>query len=192
MEVRPSTGQHLFEVQSETEPDKWYQVFANGTVIKCTCKGFLSHKTCKHLEVVQQYLRETEGAIEPEEDDHFHQTGNMVVPPATNGLSRWIKKIHGRDFIMYEGLLAMAHDQGLTELGAEFISVSAELAIAFAWATFQDGKKFWESGDATPQNVHAQVKAHYPRVALTRAKARVLRDALNIGTVAVEELGEVE
>lgn len=84
----------------------------------------------------------------------------------------------------------MAHDQGLMELGAEFISVTADLALAFAWATFKDGRKFWESGDATPGNVHAQVKAHYPRIALTRAKARALRDALNIGTVAVEELDE--
>jgi hypothetical protein len=84
----------------------------------------------------------------------------------------------------------MAHEQGLTELHAEFISVTETLALAFAWVSFKDGRKFWESGDATPNNVHSQVKAHFPRVALTRAKARALRDALNIGTVAVEELDE--
>lgn len=189
MQVRNGKTPFLFEVESESEAEKWYQVFANGTEMKCTCKGYLSHKKCKHLGEVQQYLQQTEGAIEPEED-HFPQEGNMVVPPSTNGLSRWIKKIHGKDFIQYEGLLAMAHEQGLVELHAEFISVTSELAVAFAWAFFKDGRKFWESGDATPSNVHSQVKAHFPRIALTRAKARALRDALNIGTVAVEELDE--
>ena len=38
----------------------------------------------------------------------------------TPGLSKWITKIHGKDFIQYAGLLAMAHEQGLTELAAEF------------------------------------------------------------------------
>ena len=42
MQVRNGTGSHLFEVESETDPEKWYQVFANGTVIKCTCKGLWS------------------------------------------------------------------------------------------------------------------------------------------------------
>lgn len=187
MQVRQGESAHLFEVESESQPDKWYQVFANGTVLKCTCKGYLSHKTCKHLAVVQQYLQQTEGGIEPEE---IGQEGDMIVPPPTPGLSRWIKKIHGRDFIQYEGLLAMAHEQGLIEMHAEFVSVTETLALAFAFAKFKDGREFWESSDATPQNVHAQVRAHYPRIALTRAKARALRDALNIGTVAVEELDE--
>jgi len=84
----------------------------------------------------------------------------------------------------------MAHDQGLQELSAEFISVTPELALAAAHAFFADGRKFWDAGDATPTNVHQQVRAHFPRVALTRAKARCLRDALNIGMMAVEELEE--
>jgi hypothetical protein len=118
------------------------------------------------------------------------QGGGRGVPPPPQNHSKWIKKIHGKDFIQYEGLLAMAHEQGLIELGSGFMTVSETLAIAFAWATFKDGRKFWDAGDATPNNVHAQVKAHFPRVALTRAKARVLRDALNIGMVSVEELEE--
>ena len=38
MRVRSGNAPQLFEVESETETRKWYQVFANGTVIKCTCK----------------------------------------------------------------------------------------------------------------------------------------------------------
>jgi hypothetical protein len=183
MQVRQDAAPHLFAVESETEPEKWYQVFANRTVIKCTCKGYLSHKTCKHLGAVQQYLQQTEGAIEAEE------TG-AISPSASGSIAKWITKIHGKDFIQYEGLLAMAHEHGLLELGAAFLSVTSDLALAWAWASFKDGRKFWEAGDATPGNVHQQVRPHFARVALTRAKARVLRDALNIGVVAVEELGD--
>jgi hypothetical protein len=182
MQVRNGTTPHLFEVESETDPEKWYQVFANGTVIKCTCKGYLSHRTCKHLGAVQQYLQQTEGGIEDEE---------IGIPlQGTPGFAKWITHIHGKEFIQYAGLLAMAHEQGLLELSAEFISVTPELALAAAHAFFADGRKFWDAGDATPTNVHQRVRVHFARVALTRAKARCLRDALNIGMVAVEELEE--
>ena len=63
------------------------------------------------------------------------------------------------------------------------------LAVAQATATFTDGRRFAESGDATPENVGPQVRPHFARLALTRAKARCLRDALNIGLCVVEELG---
>jgi len=180
MQVRQGTAPHLYEVASESQADKWYQVFANGTVMKCTCKGYLTQKACKHLDALQQYLQHQEGGVEAEE--------TRGSPPGTRHLARWIKHIHGKEFIQYEGLLALAHEQGLQELAAEFISVTPELALAAAHAYFKDGRKFWDAGDATPTNVHSHVKAHFPRVALTRAKARCLRDALNIGLVAVEEV----
>jgi hypothetical protein len=47
---------------------------------------------------------------------------------------------------------------------------------------------FRGAADSTPDNVGKQVKPHWRRMALTRAKARALRDALNINLVAVEEL----
>ena len=183
MRVRPGTAPPLFEVESETEPGKWHQVYANGTVIKCTCKGYLSHKACPHADAVRQHVQQTAGGGEPAE-------GRETAPAVPGALARWIKQIHGRDFIEYQGLLALAHAQGLQELAAEFISVTPELALAAAHAFFRDGRRFWDAGDATPTNVHPQVRAHFPRVALTRAKARVLRDALNAGMVAVEELEE--
>jgi hypothetical protein len=72
----------------------------------------------------------------------------------TPGLSKWIKHIHGKEFIQYAGLLAIAHEQGLQELAAEFISVTPELALAAAHAFFADGRKFWDAGDATPARSH--------------------------------------
>lgn len=80
--------------------------------------------------------------------------------------------------------------EDLVKLSAHFISVDSELALAEATAEFQDGKTFMECADASPSNVNARIKAHFPRMALTRAKSRALRDALNISIAAVEELGE--
>jgi hypothetical protein len=84
--------------------------------------------------------------------------------------------------------LAMAHDRGLTSLSAHFISVTDTLALAEAEAIFADGKTYSECADATPGNVNAKIRPHFPRMALTRAKARALRDALNISMAAVEEM----
>ena len=103
-------------------------------------------------------------------------------------MSQFLTTIHGRVFVQYAGLLAMAHDRGLVNLSAHFISVTDTLALAEATAEFADGKIFMECADATPQNVGSTVRAHYPRIALTRAKARALRDALNISVCSVEEL----
>jgi hypothetical protein len=81
---------------------------------------------------------------------------------------------------------------GLVSLTAEWTYNDAELSLAHAVATFADGKRFEESGDASPANVTKKVAVHFRRVALTRAKARCLRDALGIDMVSVEELSDSE
>jgi hypothetical protein len=98
--------------------------------------------------------------------------------------------IQGKAFVKFAGLLQMAHERGLVALTADWTYNDAELSLAHAVATFQDGRRFEESGDATPANTNRKVAVHFRRVALTRAKARVLRDALGIDLVAVEELAD--
>jgi hypothetical protein len=110
------------------------------------------------------------------------------TPGLPEGLKPFIVTLHGKPFVQYAGLLFLAHERGLVSLKAHFISVTPELALAEAEATFTDGKTYGECADSTPQNVGATVRAHFPRIALTRAKARVLRDALKIGIAALEEL----
>ena len=104
--------------------------------------------------------------------------------------AQYVVLIQGRPFVKFAGLLKMAHDRGLVALTADWIYNDAELSLAHAVATFQDGRRFEESGDASPGNVTRMVAVHFRRVALTRAKARVLRDALGIDLVAVEELAD--
>jgi hypothetical protein len=182
--IQKTAQPNSYYVNSETTEGRVYQVILCGEVWKCTCRAYLREKLpCKHIAQLLEDLQEA-GEVTTEEEAGPPLQGKPSVS------SKWLKQIHGRDFILYEGLLAMAHERGLTELGGSFISVTENLALAYAWATFKDGRRFWESGDATPQNVNVKVKAHFPRIALTRAKARCLRDALNIGTVAVEELDE--
>ncbi len=84
--------------------------------------------------------------------------------------------------------LVMAHEHGLVNLSAHFISVDSELALAEATAEFQNGRCFSECADSPPKNVSITIRPHFARMALTRAKARALHDALNISMCSLEEL----
>src|SRR5262249_23685451 len=116
--------------------------------------------------------------------------------PATEAVSepdaridpRYIQTVHGKPFVVYAGLLQAARAQGLKRLEARLVSVTPDLALAEATAEFTDGAVYSQAADASPKNVNAGVAKHYPRCALTRAKARALRDALAIDMVALEEL----
>ena len=75
-------------------------------------------------------------------------------------------------------------------MSASFISVTETLALAEATAEFSNGQTFSECSDSTPKNCNKMVRPHWPRLALTRSKARCLRDSLNIHLVALEELSD--
>jgi hypothetical protein len=109
-----------------------------------------------------------------------------TVPP------EYIVWIQNKPFVKFAGLLQMAHAQQLVELSESWTYNDAELSLAHSVAIFEDGRRFEGSGDASPSNVTKKVAPHFRRVALTRAKSRALRDALNIDMVAVEELGEID
>ena len=101
----------------------------------------------------------------------------------------------GRRFVLYAGLLEEAHVRGLRSIETELLQVpkaeNGEVAIARAVVRTEDGK-FSGIGDASPGNVSRAIVPHIIRMAETRAKARALRDAINVGVTALEELGEEE
>lgn len=105
---------------------------------------------------------------------------------------RFVIERQGKPFVLYAGLLDLATERGLTRLETEVVSATADFALFKATATFGDGRVFVEHGDATPKNVGRTIAEHFVRMAATRAKARALRDALNIGVTALEELGPDE
>lgn len=99
----------------------------------------------------------------------------------------------GKDFVLYSGLLDKATELGLRRLVSRLVQAptaeNGQTAICAAEAEFTDGRIFSDVGDASPGNVGKMIAAHIIRMASTRAKARCLRDGLNIGGAAFEELG---
>lgn len=103
----------------------------------------------------------------------------------------------GKDCVLYNGLLALAHEE------AGFGHVQAYMTqypspdnkfTAFARAEIYDktGKLVgMEEADANAQNCGKMTAASYPRMALTRAKGRAFRDFLNVGMVTSDEIMDV-
>ena len=100
---------------------------------------------------------------------------------------------HGKDYVLYAGLLDEAHQQGLNSIKTELVQIpnaeNGNVAICIAEVTTEKGT-FCGVGDADPANVNRQMVNALIRMAETRAKARALRDAVNVAMVAIEELPE--
>ncbi|HOE13268.1 MAG TPA: SWIM zinc finger domain-containing protein [bacterium] len=166
-----------------------YRVDVNGKV-SCTCGDFAGHVKrdpdfkCKHILAV---LNGGTSEISP-------SSGNA------NGRARlderFLSNIQGKDFVLYAGLLDLAHQHGLIRLEVEPLQIptkeNGNLAICRAIATTRNGEVFSDIGDADPGNVNRKIAPHIFRMASTRAKARALRDLANIGITCLEELGDVD
>lgn len=119
----------------------------------------------------------------------------------------FVKTLQGNDFVLYEGLLDAAHKEGLKsiktwveQLPTEengFYAVVHAVAIKLRRKRDTEGNpldewvelEFHGIGDASPESVSKNIRPHILRMAETRAKARALRDLVNIGMAAIEELG---
>lgn len=107
----------------------------------------------------------------------------------------------GKPFVLYAGLLDLAHRVGLVGIQTELIQSPVGphyTAIVHARASKlvpADGltpdriETFDGLGDANEANTNRGISVHQIRLAETRAKARALRDLTNIGITALEELG---
>lgn len=96
-----------------------------------------------------------------------------------------------REVVRYQGLLARAHEDGLRRITTELVQApsSDNGSMAIVRARVETLKGVFEGiGDASPENVSSFVSTHLIRMAETRAKARAMRDATNIGNVCLDEL----
>src|SRR5579884_1217135 len=93
------------------------------------------------------------------------------------------------DHLLYAALLDRAHKAGLRRISTRLLQAPNEhnrfVAIVMAQVETQAGT-FDGIGDASLQNVSGAASTHLIRMAETRAKARALRDAVNLGDARLE------
>ena len=109
---------------------------------------------------------------------------------------RFIMTLKGKDFVVYAGLLDLAHQKGLQSVMVDGLQYPTKdngfEAICKATVESKTGEVFVELGDSNPKNTNKMVVNHILRMAATRAKARALRDFTNIGMTCLEELGDLD
>ncbi len=111
-------------------------------------------------------------------------TRTIVLPDESGGTVT-------KEAVFYPEVLSRAHEEGLSSVHTSLIQFPSEANgfLAIVKAEVKTGKgEFQAHGDASPESVERTFLPHLIRVAETRAKARALRDAVNVGVVAVEEL----
>ena len=100
----------------------------------------------------------------------------------------------GKLYVLFAGLLDEAHSKGVESIETELLQVpssdNGSVAIVHATVRLEGGKRFDGIGDASPENVGRNIAPHIIRMAETRAKARALRDATNVGAGLLDELEE--
>lgn len=165
-----------------------YKVILNNGHRDCSCGDFANNIqknpdfVCKHILAVMNANGKAQKLTtlknKPKLDDRF------------------ITNLKGKDFVLYSGLLDLAHQHGLSSLEVELVQTpnkdNGMEAICKATAITSSGQTYVDFGDANPKNCNKLIAQHIIRMASTRAKARVLRDMSNIGMTALEEIGGEE
>lgn len=179
-------GQYYVE---SSEGKICYRVSGNNGSKSCTCGDYTSMIAkdqsfmCKHIMAVIN----GNGNIR-----NIEITQNQV--PKLD--ERFITKIKAKEFVLYSGLLDLAHQKGIKRIVIEPVQYPTKdnkmEAICKAIVESSNGELFVEIADANPLNVNRMVVEHILRVAATRAKARALRDFTNIGMTCLEELGDLD
>ena len=96
-------------------------------------------------------------------------------------------KRHGKSYVLYAGLLDQAHKQGLRSIRTDLYSWNGEEAVVTAQVAMgEEGQIFCGIGDANKRESGAPGQAPI-RMAETRAKARALRDAINVGEALFDD-----
>lgn len=177
-----SVGRDQYYVES-AQGKICYRVTLGGEGASCTCGDYTANRKndsefiCKHILAAMNGAPRI-SSEKPKLDDRF------------------ISNIKGKDFVLYSGLLDLAHQIGVHSIKVNVIQFPTKdnglEAICQAVVESKNGEEFVEWGDANPKNVNKMIKEHILRMACTRSKARALRDFTNIGITCLEELGDVD
>jgi hypothetical protein len=129
----------------------------------------------------------------PEEERDF---------PEVRVRRQFVVKRDGRDLVLYAGLVDALHalSEGYFELTTEIAQlpsaengqtavVTARVAIYGTEQRETELRVATGIGDASPANVSRTMAPHLIRMAETRAKARALRDLLNVAVASLEDEG---
>ena len=100
-----------------------------------------------------------------------------------------ICNLKGKQYILFSGLLQLAHENGLDSIDTEVVTGDhlEQSAVIVARVKGERGS-YTGHGDASPMNVSKMMAPSFLRMAETRAVARALRFYLGIGMTAREEL----
>ena len=116
---------------------------------------------------------------------HVHKPTMLAILKA-NG---YIQNLKGKEYVLYSGLLDLAHRNGLKSMSCEIIHLDRKEQFCMIKATVVGDRGTFEAhGDASPQNTGKMVLSAFIRMAETRAYARCLRIFLGCGMTAKEEL----
>ncbi len=178
-----------FYVESDEGKICYKVCYAAEDQYSCTCGDFArgikndQDFKCKHVLAVASCV--------PNGDQEKAQFLERRKPKLDE---RFITTIENKDFVLYAGLLDLAHQKGILKIDVDPIQLPTKendhMAICRAIVVSKSGEVFSDVGDATPQNCHPRVAKHLLRMASTRAIARALRSMTNVGMTALEEIGD--
>jgi hypothetical protein len=97
---------------------------------------------------------------------------------------------HGRRYVLFSGLLALAHEEGLTRVTTTLVQIPNDSNgnVAICHATVETTKGSFDGiGDASPGNVGRAIVPHLIRMSETRAVARAFRVAVNVGEALADD-----
>jgi hypothetical protein len=108
---------------------------------------------------------------------------------------QYVIQREGKSYALYAGLLDLAHERGLLSIETVLVQLPTEangnMAVVQATVRLSDAqgvlRSFQGIGDAAPGNVNRMMAPHILRMAETRAKARALRDAVNVGEALADD-----
>jgi hypothetical protein len=108
---------------------------------------------------------------------------------------QYVIQREGKSYALYAGLLDLAHERGLLSIETVLVQLPTEangnVAVVQATVRLSDAqgvlRTFQGIGDAAPGNVNRMMAPHLLRLAETRAKARALRDAVNVGEALADD-----